>query len=483
MVFANTLQDYNKEGMSLNFKKVEINEIFRQLAEKTSMNISTTENVSGEVSIFLNSVSFFEAIDILTTRQGLDYKKMHNTIIIGTPEEIEKSKKSKKTTKVYHLENVEPELIERNIKHLIDSEDTIEVNEKLSNILITTSEKNLKEIETTIHNLDAARRQIAVRVRFEEVSHNKSKNSGIDWTNISFGGDDTGLLNVKGVNIGHEMIFDKLQKQGATTTLANPRLTTIEGQKASLNIGDRIPVITSSEYTEEGKEEVEVDYQEMGIDLELTPNITSNNKILIDLKPKIEHFSNWVEVGGDRYPETSIKNLETKVEVKDGETIAIGGLIQHTENENETKIPLLNKIPWVGEKLFSYNSTKKDKRELIIFVTPEIINNTDYHFDGKEIVRRREHVYTVQSGDTFVKLGQLFDIPFINIMENNKNVSIKELKKGMNINVPIPEDRFYKIEEETTYKEIAEENNMEVWKLKTLNNAIELKKGNKIVVE
>nr|WP_239550851.1 SPOR domain-containing protein [Halanaerobacter jeridensis] len=292
-------------------------------------------------------------------------------------------------TEIFKLENANPEKIKENIDHLVE-EGTIKINERTNSLIITTYQDDLEQIDQTIKGLDYSRQQVSLQVRFEEISHTKLKELGIDWKLGSKGeidsssNSDADSFQVGDLEFGYQASLNVLENSGAASVIANPKITTMAGEKAHINIGDEIPIV-KVETTEEDdgttETSTEVEYRNVGIDLNILPKIRENGKIFIDLQPEVTTFLEWKEVGQNRYPKTSVKKVQTKVEVKDGQTIAIGGLIQETERENMSKIPFLGDMPVLG-KLFRTEKTEHEKRELVIFITPKIID-----LDDKQPVR------------------------------------------------------------------------------------------------
>jgi type IV pilus assembly protein PilQ len=386
---------YQQEKINLNFKEMGLIEAFRILAETAEMNIATDSSIEGKITLYLDNVSFLEAMDILTKTNGLSYRIIHNTIFVAPTEKIKKNYEAK-LTRVFKLKNSDPEKIKENLDHLID-DGAIKINQRTNSLIITTYESNFDQIEETIAALDYSRRQIALQVRFEEISHTGLKELGVNWELSGEGktGDSgsftTPNLKIGNLNFDYSISLEALETSGVANVLANPKITTIEGEEANINIGDEIPILTNKRTSEDGDEvSQEIEFKNIGIDLKITPKITDEDSIFIDLQPEITTFLEWVEINGSRYPTVSIKKVGTKVKVNNGETLAIGGLIQEKEYETMSKVPLLGDLPILG-KLFSQKNFENEKRELIIFITPKIINDNELE-SSTEKQREKESI-------------------------------------------------------------------------------------------
>ncbi|MFW6238224.1 MAG: LysM peptidoglycan-binding domain-containing protein [Halanaerobiales bacterium] len=468
------------QGLEVNFKETEINEAFRLLAETAEMNVVTTDGVSGEVTVYMHSVSFFEAVEILAKKQDLEYKILHDTVIVGPEDEL-KERFDEKQTRVYHLNNANPEEVEEEIEHLIIDGD-LKINSRMKTIMVTDYKETLQKVEELLPRIDQPRRQVSIKVRFQEVSLDDTRELGIDW---SFG--EISLLGVEGnfedfeVNLDYQSLLDMLEEEGTSDMLANPRITTVEGEEASINIGDRIPLVRSRTFDEDGNEVVDISDEEVGIELAVTPRITEENKILMDLKPEVTNIARMVELADSRYPETSVKSMDTRVEVEDGKTIVLGGLIKENERTITFRVPFLSKIPFIGH-LFRSEKVETEENELIIFITPEIISSHDYDFDYESLDTEEIYEYEVRNNDDFRTIGNIFNISYVRIMEQNKKISNNALSTGDKLEIPLPASRFYQIKDGDSYQSLAEEYQVSEDTLKKINNNKEIETGDEIVL-
>ncbi len=484
-----TLAEFNQEqgqGLEFDFKATELNQVFRLLSNATEMNIATTDSVSGEIDISLREVSFFEAIEIITKKEGLDYTIFHDTVMIGRSDELVERFEEKKT-RVYHLKNAEAEEVKNEISYLVNKGE-INLNQRMNSIMITSYESILREVEDLIPRLDQPRRQVSVKVRFQEVSRNEMDDIGIDW---SFG--EISLLGVGELEVGdfdlkhpklgldYQSFLDFIEEQSSSEMLANPRITTVEGEEGTIHIGDTIPVVRNRRFDDSGNEEVEIEDEEVGIDLSVLPRITEDDKILIDLEPEVTNITGMTDIAGSSYPETSVKNLKTQLEVEDGDTVVMGGLIQSSEVISEMAVPLLSRIAGLG-RLFSYQSAEIEERELIIFITPEIISTHDYDFGYESFSETRVYNYQLSEGKDFSEIGELFNVSYLEIMKENKHISQPEIFSNDKLKIPGPEDRFYHVEEGEDYDSIAEKFAISARDLKLMNNQQELEAGEVIIL-
>ena len=159
-----------------------------------------------------------------------------------------------------------------------------------------------------------------------------------------------------------------LEEQGDATILANPKITTISGQEASIFVGDRVPVVLDSP---DGTRTME--FLESGINLRVTPRISDDDYVTILVQPEVSTFIWRTDTA---YPQIRTREAETTVRVKSGQPFVLGGLIQEQENELLKQIPFLSQLPVLG-KLFQWKETSRTQTEMTIFVIPRIVNEDE----------------------------------------------------------------------------------------------------------
>ena len=164
-----------------------------------------------------------------------------------------------------------------------------------------------------------------------------------------------------------------LIKQGKARILSRPNVTTMSGEEAEILIGGEIPLPTSNK-----NGDISITWREYGIKLHIKPTATPDNNITTGVNAEISSLdnSNAVTTNAGIIPALLSRKASTVITIPDGETMSIGGLMNNSESKNVNKIPLLSSIPIIGE-FFKYTSTSRDRHELVILITPTIVNSDD----------------------------------------------------------------------------------------------------------
>lgn len=284
---------------------------------------------------------------------------------------------------------------------------SLAVNRTAGIIEVSDRPSALKRIERYLANMNTiVHRQVEIEAKLYDVTLRDQFQFGVDWTRLAeaFGGAFTAggsmiyanpangvvPLNNSGFvgtfqNAKTDVTIKALQEQGDVRVISQPRLRVLNNQTALIKVGTDTPFFTKSVLivpsgtigTTTALTEDNYQLITIGTILSITPQISSNGIITLDVSPVITSLANTrVSPGGTTTaPEIDIKQASSLIRLRDGETVVLGGLIQNTTVQNTRKVPLLSDVPWLGQ-LFTGRLNSKEKRELVIFLTPRIIRET-----------------------------------------------------------------------------------------------------------
>jgi len=268
------------------------------------------------------------------------------------------------------------------------SEDTyLEADTDTNSLLVLTSTRNYGLLKPIIDELDKPIGQVLIKVLFAEITHNEDIDLGAEFSAWNIRGDSTDLNFEAGSVFGQPLtgatatIFDQdvelavhaLQETGKLNILSRPYILTSNNQMARISVAEEVPYATGENVTDGGNSQTTTDYREIGIILEVTPSINPDGLVNMTILPEISsQTGESVQISENlTLPVFSTRTSETKVAVRDGQTIVIGGLIKDQTTETISKVPLLGDIPLLGH-LFKRTIVGNDKTELLIFLTPHV---------------------------------------------------------------------------------------------------------------
>lgn len=290
----------------------------------------------------------------------------------------------------------------------LSDETYIEADEDTNSLLILTSNKNYDKIKAVIQDLDKPVPQVFIKVLIAELTVDDSMDLGLEFTHsrTRASGDSytssTGFLPETTAGFSFESVtgdltarLHALQQSGKLNILSRPYILTRNNQPATITVGQEVPYITDSTYTETGQTRNTVSYEDIGIILNVTPYINPQGLVIMDVAPEISSIDEKnIQISEGVNATVFLKRTaSSKVAVQDGQTIVIGGLMQDRESSKKQKVPILGDIPLLG-MLFQYNTTTTEKTELLIFLTPQVSDTnaslrliSDYEKDKSNLLK------------------------------------------------------------------------------------------------
>ncbi len=263
-------------------------------------------------------------------------------------------------------------------------------DEDTNSLLITTATKYQDQVKQIVGELDRPAPQVLIKVLVAEVTHDKATDVGVDFsilnqrangngqigsTNFGLTGPNaaTGGLVVQVLESNFNATLRALAKDGKLEVLSRPYILASDNQLASITVGNEVPFITNTRITDQGQQINTIEYQDVGIILNVTPHISPDGLVIMDVIPEISQLtSSTVPISpGVTAPVIAKRSASSRVAIRTGNTIVIGGLMEDRKVEAISKIPLLGDIPILG-MIFSRTELTKTKTELLIFLTPHV---------------------------------------------------------------------------------------------------------------
>lgn len=366
--------------LSVRLTNADVNAVLRTLAAMGDVSLVVDDSVSGKITLQLDQVSFAQALEIVTKVKNLAVQKIGNTLIVGTPEAINKGFGS---VHIVKLQYAKGEDVKKSLA-LIVPEDKIKVDAASNSLLFNGTPDEFSEVERAVAVLDRQLAQVIIEAEVVEISRDSLKDVGLnwDWTSIPYKNSDSSSSSSgssdsssdSGRNYGNFRLFKTVHMGVAATlnakisrgegkVLAKPRIMALNNKDAHIHIGKKLPVV---EKDNDGNKSVS--YIEAGIKLDITPQISENNTIVSKVKTEVSDAA--YNSAAEGY-EISTRESETTVRLRDGETLVIGGLYNSHDNKTMVKVPFLGDIPLLGN-LFRSTNKSKDDTEIIVLLRPTI---------------------------------------------------------------------------------------------------------------
>ncbi len=294
-------------------------------------------------------------------------------------------------------------------QEILDREVAIVAETNSNTLLLSASQRYFDQVKTLIEQLDMPQLQVLIQVLLAEVTLDASSQLGVEWnysdlngtkvlTGTDFGvADDLkalGGFSTAVTGSDFNFLLRALESEGRLLVLSRPQILTADNQEATINIGQQIPLITDSRVTEQGDSINSYEYRNVGVELTVTPRISPDGFVKMDVGPRISQMSSSdVEIGpGTKVPIINERSATTTVSVQSGQSIIIGGLISSVDDSRVKRMPFLGRIPVLGV-LFRSTHKSEDRKELLIVLTPQVlVKGTDVGITREAISVTREQL-------------------------------------------------------------------------------------------
>ena len=424
---------FSGEKLSLNFQDIEVRSVLQLIADFTDLNLVASDTVSGRITLRLKNVPWDQALELILKTKGLDQRQVGNVLLVAPAAEIAAREKLEleNQKQISELAPLHTEFIQVRYasatqlfdlfnnaagaeQAVLSERGSVIVDERTNAIILTDTADRLQEFRKVILQLDVPVRQVLIEARIVTASNKFSEDLGIRWGGASLsqksstrfnrmGGSLTTLGDLQDIIAAggtgeisspeHLMVDLGVSKVGASTfgvgitgvgsymidlelsalaadghaeVVARPKVITADKSPALIESGTEIPYQEAS-----SSGATSTSFKDATLALEVTPQITPDDRIIMELNVK----QDTVGAIFNGIPSIDTNQIETQVLVDNGQTVVLGGIFTTDKNVSTTKTPFIGDLPYVG-RLFRRTEERDDKTELLIFITPRIIQDS-----------------------------------------------------------------------------------------------------------
>ncbi|WP_374953538.1 type IV pilus secretin PilQ [Marinobacter persicus] len=421
---------YTGERLSLNFQDIEVRSVLQLIADFTGLNLVASDTVSGSITLRLQNVPWDQALDLILKTKGLDKRQIGNVLLVAPADEIAAREKLELETEkqIAELAPIRLDIIQVNYakaadivsliqadKDLISDRGFVSSDARTNTISVRETSEKLDEIRRLVETWDVPVRQVSIEARIVRAQNNVSEDLGVRWGGAAYDNEDNNVFAIGGsqgtvgeavadsgsdqdntanfregitfpgamaVDLGVtaagtssfaigwggsdflvDLELSALETDGKAEVVSQPRVVTADRQTATIKSGEEIPYQEAS-----SSGATSVSFKEALLSLEVTPQITPDDKIIMDLV--VSQDSRGEVTAG--IPSINTNEVATQVLVANGETVVLGGIFQSEVATQTTKTPFLGDIPYLG-RLFKRTEKIDERSELLIFITPKIV--------------------------------------------------------------------------------------------------------------
>lgn len=421
------------EKLSLNFQDIEVRAVLQLIADFTGLNLVASDTVTGRITLRLKNVPWDQALELVLKTKGLDQRKVGNVLMVAPASEIAERERIEieNNKQIEELAPLQTEFLriryakadelstllrgsgEEGSNTVLSARGSVIVDTRTNSLLITETAQKLQEIRDIVNLLDIPVRQVLIEARIVIANSDLAEQMGIAWgvgANLTDNAGDNSV--VIGDNVGEaggqltnafnnnqiptalqvdlgtssagsfaigfiesdyniQLELSAQESQGRGEIVSQPKVITGDKQEAEIKSGSEVPYQESA-----GNGETTISFKEAVLRLNVTPSITPDDRIIMDLVVNQDSVGDIIQLpGGGEVPTIDTTELTTQVLVANGETVVLGGVFRTVDVQSEIKIPVLGDIPYLG-KLFSSTNNRLEKTETLIFITPRILADT-----------------------------------------------------------------------------------------------------------
>lgn len=428
-VATTAAKQYQGKPISLNFQDIPVRTVLQIIADFNNLNLVTTDSVAGNLTLRLDGVPWEQALDIILKVRGLDKRLDNNILLVAPAEEIAAREKQQMESRnqVADLAPLYTEYMQINyakaaeVAALLSSESTkllsprgaVSVDERTNVLVVKDTADVISNVKRMLDILDIPVKQVVIEARMVTIDDGFDEALGVRWgvtkndghgnsTSGTIEGNDgsgnndgssaitrpdvadrlnvnlpvtnaAGTLAFQVARLANGTLLDlelsALEKESKAEIIASPRVTTANQKPALIEQGTEIPYVESS-----SSGATSVTFKKAVLSLKVTPQITPDNRVILDLTVTQDTKGETVPTGTGDAVSINAQSITTQVLVNNGETLVLGGIYQQTIKNDVSKVPLLGDIPGLGY-LFKKTTSENKKRELLIFVTPRIVTD------------------------------------------------------------------------------------------------------------
>lgn len=382
-----------RKPVSLELRQVPIQSVLELLSQSSGLSfiLDTSIRTDERVTLFARNTTVEDSLNLLMATNSLAYKVLNDSTLLIYPATPEKRKKyGDLVIKTIPIGNGNPKVFADMIKSFVKTAEVFS-DDKLKTLVVRDTQDNISVIERLLAANDVADAEVMLEIEILEINTDKLANIGIQYptqakASVIASNRVPGVIPLPEfsdltrknllVTLGDPLAIVNLKyTDGVANTLANPRIRVRNREKAKVLIGDKVPVITTTNNTTSGTVSESISYLDVGLKLEVEPDIDISNDVNMNVSLEVSDIVKEItSTTGLVTYQIGTRNASTALRLHDGETQALAGLIRREDKESASRVPGLGNLPLLG-RLFSNESRTRKRSELVLLITPHVVRS------------------------------------------------------------------------------------------------------------
>jgi len=375
------------QPITLEFRDASLKSVFEVISRSAGINFVFDRDVRSDtrINIFVRDTSLDDVVKLILMTNQLERKLLNEKTVLIYPNTPAKQKEYRElVVRSFYLANADVKQALNLVKGMVKTPDVF-IDEKLNLMVVKDTPDAVRLIASLIRSMDLAEPEVMLEVEVLEIASTRLQELGIKYPeSIALGNPASDAANfvlgddrLKAFTVNPIAVIDLKARDGDVRLLANPRIRVKNREKAKVHIGDRVPVVTTTSTANVGVSS-SVSYLDVGLKLDVEPNIYLRDEVAIKVGLEVSNITDTLDLeGGTRAYELGTRNTATTLQLRDGETQILAGLISDEDRRTARKVPGLGDFPLLG-RLFRSELDDRRKTEIVLLITPRIVRSLDY---------------------------------------------------------------------------------------------------------
>ncbi len=374
-----------QKPVSLEFRDAPLRQVFEALSRSSGINVVFDKDVRADarVTVFLRGVSLDEALRVILATQALDRKLLNDSTLMVYPNTPAKQREHQElVTKSLYLVNADVKQALALVRTMTKTRD-LHADERLNTLVIRDTPEVVRLIEKLIATIDLPEPEVMLAIEVLEVASDRSTELGLSWPEqISYGlpnfsGDITSGRGLRGSVMNPAVLAVLKGTAGSTNLLANPTIRARNREKAKVQIGEKLPLFTTTSATVNVGASTTVTLIDVGLKLDIEPTVQLDGEVTIKLALEVSNLLRTVQgPNGSLAYQLGTRLTSTSLRLRDGQTQVLAGLVNDEDRQSASGLPGLAQLPLIG-RLFGVHNDSRIKTEIVMLITPRIVRNLE----------------------------------------------------------------------------------------------------------
>lgn len=347
--------------VSISARSTSLSDVLLLLARSCGLQLVTAGELSGQLTLSVSGLSCEAALEVVSTVSGVRLRRLGDVLVAAPQGKLQ----DETYVEVYPVSSARPDEVAKELGQLVRGVSVMPLERDGAVVVVGTREQH-REVERALRIVDVAGTQVSIETAVADVSMSRLRELGLAW-GVGTAPQGSGAIQI---TVGEAAVFARLSAlvtDGTARVIASPRVTTRSGEKASVSLGEDVPIPQR-----DANGNVTYTFRRVGVGLDITPRVGRDGMVSVELGLRVEQVLEFLSTPSGPVPRIGTREVKSSVRVENGKVLVVGGLISRQERQSTVKVPLLGDIPILGE-LFRVTTRSESESEVVFLIRPVVV--------------------------------------------------------------------------------------------------------------